>query len=312
MKQNYTLKANSKFRVLCVVQYWNFTPCHLSVVLTNMVQKFEPKKGLFVDYKLIKYSRDERGVGTLTLNRPEIHNAFNDDLIAEVRDCFSQAEKDSDLRVMVITGEGKSFCAGADLNWMKAMKNYSFDENVADSGRMNEMFHAINSFSKPTIARVNGAALGGGAGLISCCDFVIAQEKAKIGFTEVKLGIIPAVISPYVVAKIGNSQARANFLCGRRFDAYKAKEMGLVHVVTGLDELDTKTEEIINEFLSAGPKASNLAKELVFNVIDKARLGHQEVSRYTTEFIAHVRASDEGQEGMAALLEKRKPEWMGK
>ncbi|MFZ8934031.1 MAG: enoyl-CoA hydratase-related protein [Bacteriovoracaceae bacterium] len=256
-----------------------------------------------MDYKLIKYSRDERGVGTLTLNRPEIHNAFNDDLIAEVRDCFSQAEKDSDLRVMVITGEGRSFCAGADLNWMKAMKNYSFDENVADSGRMNEMFHAINTFSKPTIARVNGAALGGGAGLISCCDFVIAQEKAKIGFTEVKLGIIPAVISPYVVAKIGNSQARANFLCGRRFDAYKAKEMGLVHEVTGLDELDTKTEETIID---------NNKLNLVFNVIDKARLGHQEVSRYTTEFIAHVRASDEGQEGMAALLEKRKPEWMGK
>ncbi len=265
---------------------------------------------LTVEYKLIKFSQDQRGVGTLTLNRPDIHNAFNDEVIAEITHLFEEASNNVNLRVMVITGEGRSFCAGADLNWMKAMKNYGFNENVADSSRMNDMFNAINTFAKPTIAKVNGAALGGGAGLIACCDFVLAHEKAKIGFTEAKLGIIPAVISPYVVAKIGESQARANFLCGRRFDAHKAKEMGLVHEVTSVDELNEKTEEIISEFLSAGPKASGLAKELIFNVLSKKTQGHEHVSIYTTEFIAHVRASDEGQEGMAALLEKRKPSWM--
>lgn len=263
-----------------------------------------------MSYNLFQYNCDDRGVGTVTLNRPEIHNAFNDQVISELTQFFTENRENPDLRLIVLTGAGKSFCAGADLNWMKAMKNYSFDENVADSKRMNDMFHAINTFPKPIIAKVNGAALGGGTGLISCCDFVIASDRAKLGFTEVKLGILPAVISPYVIAKIGESQARANFLCGRRFDAHKAKELGLVHEVVPPEELDQKTEEVVGEFLSAGPKASCLAKDLVFNVLDKKNQGANAVSDYTTKFIAEVRASDEGQEGMSALLDKRKPNWI--
>jgi methylglutaconyl-CoA hydratase len=259
--------------------------------------------------KLYLKNVDKRGVALITLNRPEIHNAFNDQLINELTECFNAMEADDTIRLVVLTGEGKSFCAGADLNWMKSMKDYSNEKNLEDSQRLDGLFKTMNRFKKPIIGKVNGAALGGGAGLISVCDFVIASTKAKIGFTETKLGLIPSVISPYVIAKIGESHARANFLCGRRFSATKAFQMGLVHEVTDRDSLDSECDQIVDEFLSAAPIASQLAKHLVNKVVELQKGANADVSVFTTTFISDVRTSDEGQEGMTALLEKRKPRW---
>jgi methylglutaconyl-CoA hydratase len=252
---------------------------------------------------------DDRGVLKLVLNKPDIHNAFNDEMIKDLVQAFRAFEQNSKIRMVVITGSGKSFCAGADLNWMRKMKNYSFEENLEDAMKLDELFSVMNTFSKPIVAKVNGAALGGGAGLLAVCDFVMASSKAKIGFTESKLGLVPAVISPYVIAKIGESHARANLICGRQFSAIKAYQIGLVHEVVDRDYLDVECEKIVGEFLSAAPKSVILAKELIFNVLEKRKIGKKEVSAFTTEFISKVRITEEAQEGMNALLEKRRPSW---
>jgi methylglutaconyl-CoA hydratase len=256
---------------------------------------------------LYKYELDARGVATITLNRPELHNAFNDELILELIKKFRECESDEKVRLVILTGEGKSFCAGADLNWMKRMKDYSFEENLKDSNTLAELFTVINHFKKPTIARMNGSALGGGAGLIACCDYVIAEDSALIGFTEVRLGLVPAVISPFVIAKIGESQARATFLSGARFNVERAMSMGLVHQITSFDKIDEDVENIVKEFLQAGPVAQKTAKELISVVVTNNDISKSR--KYTTELISKVRASAEGQEGMSALLEKRKSEW---
>ena len=251
---------------------------------------------------------DNRGVATITLNRPELHNAFNDEMISELIKCFKELSKNADVRIVVLTGTGKSFCAGADLNWMKRMKDYSYEENLKDAENLAELFTVINQFKKPTIARVNGAALGGGAGLIACCDFVIAVDTALIGFTEVRLGLLPGVISPFVIAKIGESQARATFMSGVRFNANRAMMMGLVHQLSSFDKLDEDLEVIINDFLQAAPNASTLAKELIAEVVRKPTV--EDARLYTCEMISKVRTGFEGQEGMNALLEKRKANWL--
>lgn len=256
---------------------------------------------------LHKLSVDPRGVATVTLNRPELHNAFNDELIAELIQVFGQLERDDNVRLVVITGEGKSFCAGADLNWMKKMKDYTFEENVQDANQLAELFTVINQFSKPTICRMNGSALGGGAGLVACCDYVIAEDTAQLGFTEVRLGLVPAVISPFVMAKIGVSHARATFLSGARFGVERAMQMGLVHQVSSFDKIDEDVEALIKDFLLAGPIAQKTAKELI-SVVATKKDNHSARS-YTTELISKVRSSAEGQEGMSALLEKRKSTW---
>jgi methylglutaconyl-CoA hydratase len=257
---------------------------------------------------LYKLDIDSRGVAKVTLNRPELHNAFNDELIGELIACFKKLEADPKVRLAVLTGEGKSFCAGADLNWMKRMKDYSFEENLEDSQNLAELFTVINKFSKPTICRMNGAALGGGAGLVACCDYVIAEDTAMIGFTEVRLGLVPAVISPFVIAKIGETQARATFMSGARFNSFRAMAMGLVHQVSSFDKIDEDTETVIKEFLMAAPGAQKIAKELVEMVVRKATI--EEAINATCELISRVRASAEGQEGMSALLEKRKANWL--
>lgn len=251
--------------------------------------------------------RLDRGVVQVTLNRPEIHNAFNDEMIAGLTNCFEELNIDSTLRLVILTGEGRSFCAGADLNWMKRMKDYSDEENFQDSKALAKLFETINNCPVPVIGKVNGAALGGGAGLIAVCDYVIACKSAKIGFTEVLLGLVPAVISPFVIAKISETNARAYFLSGERFLAPKAQEIGLVHEVVPLDDLESSCEKVVGRFLKAGPKAAREAKSLIKNILS---LKKEELQDYTCQTIARVRTSEEGQEGMSALLEKRKSNWM--
>ena len=247
------------------------------------------------------------GVATVTLNRPELHNAFNDELIRDLIKCFTELEVNSSVRLVVLTGEGKSFCAGADLNWMKRMKDYSHEENVLDSQNLAELFTVINNFSRPVIGRINGSALGGGAGLVACCDYVVAVDTAMMAFTEVRLGLLPAVISPFVIAKIGESHARASFLSGAKISMSRAFIMGLVHSVTTLEGLDAEIEKTIADFLLAGPVAAIKAKELINKVV---RTESIKITRdYTCEMISQARASSEGQEGMSALLEKRKASW---
>ena len=259
-----------------------------------------------MNYKLEIDSKKK--VATVTLNRPELHNAFNDELISELITCFKELDSNNNVKVVVLTGAGKSFCAGADLNWMKRMKDYSLEQNLADSQKLAELFTVINLFRKPTIARMNGAALGGGAGLIACCDYVIGVDTAMIGFTEVRLGLVPAVISPFVIAKIGESHARATFLSGTKFNMNRAVSMGLVHQISSFDRLDEDLDIIINEFLAAAPLAAMIAKDLIKNVVRKSSI--EEARNYTCETISKVRVSDEGQEGMNALLEKRKANWI--
>lgn len=244
-------------------------------------------------------------VGTITLNRPEIHNAFNDKLIEDLTKSFLSLQNNTDVKLVVLTGEGRSFCAGADLNWMSSMVNYSMDENVADSMKLAKLFETINNFSKPVIGKINGAALGGGVGLVCVCDYAITHEKSKFGFTETRLGLVPAVISPYCINKIGESNARAWFISGERFSAQKAREMNLIHEVTSLDSFEQRCEKVIESFLKAGPLAMKEAKSLIKNVLKRPN-----INDYTTKTIAKLRISDEGQEGMKALLEKRQANWI--
>jgi methylglutaconyl-CoA hydratase len=254
-----------------------------------------------------KLDIDTRGVATVTLNRPELHNAFNDELIRDLIACFTELETNSGIRLVVLTGEGKSFCAGADLNWMKRMKDYSHEENVKDSQQLAELFTVINRFSRPVIGKINGSALGGGAGLVACCDYVVAVDTAMIAFTEVRLGLLPAVISPFVIAKIGESHARASFLSGAKISMSRAFIMGLVHHVTTSEGLDAEIERTIADFLLAGPVAATRAKELVNRVVRSETI--EDARDFTCEMISKARASSEGQEGMSALLEKRKASW---
>jgi methylglutaconyl-CoA hydratase len=262
----------------------------------------------------------EGKVARVTLNRPEVHNAFNAELGEEMRLVFeglgSQAQDQGQgqgqgqgapgVRAVVIAGEGRSFCAGADVNWMRASLDFSQAENVADALVMARMFDTINRCPLPVIGRVHGAALGGGVGLAAVCDVVVAAEGTVFGLSEVKLGIAPAVISPYVIAKIGRSQARALFLTGERFDANRALRIGLVHYVVPGEQLDSEIERICGEVLSASPQGIARAKWLIATVPE---LAHDEAMQLTAETIAALRTSPEGQEGLRAFLERRKPGW---
>ena len=253
--------------------------------------------------KFLEVVEVDKGVKEVWLNRPELHNAFNAELIEEMISLF---ESFKDERLIILTGKGTSFCAGADLNWMKAMKNYTKEENLKDSKRLAKMFAVINECNIPVIGRINGAALGGGVGLVSVCDYVVGVKEAVMGFTEVRLGLIPAVISPYCISKVGESNARAWFLSGERFSMEEAKRMGLVHEVVTPAELDQKIEQIKKSFLAAGPEAAKEAKKLVRGVVKNLK-GSED---FACGMITERRVSAEGQEGMRALLEKDKPAWM--
>lgn len=242
----------------------------------------------------------------ISLNRPRVHNAFNALMIRELSAAFSLAKADPGVRIVVLTGTGESFCAGADLNWMREIIRYSFEQNLAESLAIADLLEAIYALPKPTIARVNGTAIGGGNGLFSACDIVVASDLARFGLSEVKIGLVPAAISPYVVRRIGESRAREFFLTGERFDAARALEVGLVNIVVPHAELDAKTESLVGLLLSSGPEALAKSKELLQKV---PGMRFEEARKYTAEVIARLRVSAEGQEGMAAFLEKRKPRW---
>jgi methylglutaconyl-CoA hydratase len=246
------------------------------------------------------------GVARVTLARPDVRNAFNAAVIRELHALFTQLSQDPAIRAVVLAGEGKVFCGGADVNWMRASLEVDFEQNVVDAEWMSEMYRSIDRCSKPVIARIHGAALGGGAGLAAVCDVAIAAGDALFGFTETKLGIIPAVISPFVLAKIGVSNARALFLTGERFGAERAREIGLVHEVVAEDYLDDAVERVLGELRSAGPSAVAAAKALIHTV---RAAEYEESKRITARAIATQRVSDEGQEGLRAFLERRPAEF---
>lgn len=256
-------------------------------------------------YQTIIFSQVDQ-VARIILNRPEVHNAFNSTMIQELQNAFLKAADDKDVRIVVLTGMGKSFCAGADLNWMREIIHFSFEQNLEESIDIAELLHSIYTLPKPAIARVNGAAIGGGNGFLSACDIVVAAEEAKFGLSEVKIGLVPAAISPYVVRRIGESKAREYFLTGERFDAKRAYEIGLVNYIVPAEELDEKVESIIQSLLSSGPEAIASCKELIQNV---PAMSLERAKDFTARMIANLRVSAEGQEGMAAFLEKRKPKW---
>jgi methylglutaconyl-CoA hydratase len=248
-------------------------------------------------------------LGLITLNRPERHNAFDDALIQELTEALRAMEGDETVRIVVLAGAGASFCAGADLNWMKRMAGYSKDENQRDAMQLGALMRTLNNLRKPTIARVHGPAYGGGVGLVACCDIAIASHAASFALSEVKLGLIPAVISPYVVAAIGERYARRYFVSGERFDAGEAWRLGLVHDIAPDDnEMDGRLNDLVDAMLACGPVAQRESKELVRAVA--GRPVTSELIQDTAERIARLRASPEGREGVAAFLEKRRASWV--
>jgi methylglutaconyl-CoA hydratase len=255
-----------------------------------------------------RYLTTERqgAVEYVTLNRPEVRNACNEEVIAELTAWAERAHEDRELRAVVLAGAGKTFCAGADVEWMAKTITYTEEENLRDATAMSRMFAALDRLPVPVIGRVQGAALGGGAGLAAVCDIVIADDQAIFGFTEVKLGILPAVISPFALAKIGRSAARELFLTGARFTAARAREIGLVHAVVPAAELDTVVAAYIREILTAAPEAIAAAKTLISQVSERPL---DEAMPITAQAIASRRVSRQGQEGLRAFLEKRSPSW---
>jgi methylglutaconyl-CoA hydratase len=259
-----------------------------------------------MSYHLLEVQR-QGAVERVTLNRPDMRNAFDERMIEELTDWANTIGRDSAVRVVVLAGAGKVFSAGADAAWMAKMADYSHEDNVRDARAAAEMFLSINSLPAVVIGRVHGAALGGGCGLAAVCDVVVAEEGAVFGFTETKLGILPAVISPYALAKIGRSAARELFLTGLRFSAGRAKEIGLVHRVVPAAELDAVVQSYIDESLSAAPTAVAAAKALIGTVWG---LSPADAKGVTAEAIARQRVSPEGQDGLRAFLNKTKPKWL--
>ncbi|UCD13792.1 MAG: enoyl-CoA hydratase/isomerase family protein [Thermoplasmatales archaeon] len=250
----------------------------------------------------------EKDVATVYLNRPEVHNAMNEKLMNELTTCFKELSMDDNTRVIILTGKGKSFCAGADLNWMKSMAKYTKEENIRDSRLLLDLFETIYTCPKPVIGRVNGHAFGGGLGLFTVCDIAIAIPDCKFAFSEAKLGIIPAVISTYIVRRIGLSNMRRLFITGLRFNSEYAKEVGLIDYVVEEEEFDEKIQKYVELLRSSGPKAIEEVKKLVDA---SEKMDMEKYKEYTVKKIAELRISKEGQEGINAFLEKRKSFWSG-
>ncbi|WP_373533175.1 enoyl-CoA hydratase/isomerase family protein [Vampirovibrio sp.] len=247
-------------------------------------------------------------IARITLNRPELHNAFNEVMIQELQSAFSGFNKNSPVRAVILQAEGKSFCAGADLNWMKAMVDYSFEQNVEDAHALAAMLKAIHNCPKPVIARVHGAAFGGGVGLLAACDMAFAVDSAVFCLSEVKLGLLPAVISPFVLKKIGQGHAHRYFLTAEKFSAAEAQRIGLIsETLADVPTLDLKIDAIVQSLCANGPEAITQSKVLIEQV---NRYDWDRAVDITTKMIAERRISKEGQEGMKAFLEKRAPEWI--
>ncbi len=251
---------------------------------------------------------DQGAIRTITLSRPDVRNAFNDEVIAELKAAFIDAGHAADVRCVVLAAEGPAFCAGADLNWMRRMADYTRDENLADAGQLAAMLHAIYECPKPTIARVQGDVFAGGVGLVAACDMTVSVDTASYCLSEVKLGLIPATISPYVIRAMGARASHRYFLTAERFSAAEAHRIGLVHEVVAADALDAKVAELTSAVVSASPNAVRACKRLVQDVaereIDDALVAH------TVAGIADIRSSAEGKEGVQSFLQKRKPSWL--
>jgi len=246
-------------------------------------------------------------VGRVWFNRPEIHNAFNATVIDEMSRLFAELAKDTNIRVVVLSGKGRSFCAGADLNWMREVVKQSYEENLAESNALADLFYQLYTFKRPIVGMINGAAIGGGTGFVALCDIAIAARSAKFSFSEVKIGVVPACIGPYVIRKMGEGKARELFITGERMNAERACEVGLVNRVVDDDQLEAAVEAQVQTILSSGPEAVAMAKKLISEVPGMTPV---QFKPFTAEMIASLRVSEEGQEGMAAFLEKRKPSWV--
>jgi len=251
---------------------------------------------------------DDLGVARVRLNNPDKHNAFDDEIIGELTEAFIAIADNSNVRVMILASEGKSFSAGADLEWMKRMASYSYEENLRDAGALALMLKTLNQMPQPTIARVQGAAFGGALGLISCCDMAVAASAASFSLSEVKIGLVPATISPYVIAAIGQRAARRYFVTAERFNAHRALQLGLVNEVVDAEQLDEEVDRLVDAVLANGPEAVMAAKQLVFDIAGKPI--DQPLIDATCESIAAIRVSEQGQEGLQAFLQKRKPHWL--
>jgi methylglutaconyl-CoA hydratase len=249
-------------------------------------------------------------IASVLLNRPDVHNAFNDELVTLITDTFSELAARDDVRAIVLGGSGKSFCAGADLNWMKRMVQYTREQNLEDARAVGRMYLAIAKCPKPVIARVHGPALGGGAGLVAACDIAVAVESVQFGFTEVKLGIIPAIIAPFVIARVGPGRAREFFITGERFLAPVALNIGLIqHVASHEAALDALINSKVSQILTSAPRAIAAAKELIYGVTARNLESSLE---FAAEAIAESRTTAEGQAGMQAFLERQRPPWIEK
>ena len=245
-------------------------------------------------------------VARVARKRPEVRTAFNDAMIADLTRALSDISRDESVRVVVLTGNGSSFCSGADLNWMKKMTSFSVEENYRDAMRLADLMYMLYNLPKPTIARVNGASIGGSNGLVAACDIVIASHRAEFSLSEVKIGLVPACIGPYLVKRIGEAACRDLFLTGQRISADQAKALGLANDVVTHDNLDQRVNEKVSNLLTGGPHALAVSKELLSKV---SSMPLAEAREYTARMIADLRCGDEAQEGMAAFLEKRKPRW---
>ena len=258
-------------------------------------------------YKTIELSKD-KNIATVALNKPDVHNAMDETMMKELTSCFNELANDNTVGVIIFTANGKSFSAGADLNWMKSMANYSKEENIQDSRLLLDLYESIYNCPKPVVGKINGHAFGGGVGLIAVCDLTIAPPGLKFAFSEVKLGIIPSVISTFVGKRIGVASMRRLFITGERFNTEHAEKIGLIDFMVDQDKLDGKINEYVDVIQSSGP----IAIKEIKNLIDKYEtLGIEKYKEFTVEKIAGLRTSKEGQEGINAFLEKRKAKWRG-
>ena len=259
-----------------------------------------------MEYQTIKFEISN-AIATISLSRPELHNAFNDVMISELTYCFKNVGNMENIRVVVLRGEGKSFCAGADLNYMKGIAQFGYQENFEDGKRLANLFETVYKCPKPTIAVVHGAAFGGANGLLAACDIVIAEENTTFAFSEVKIGISPATIGPYVLKRIGEFAGKELMMTGKRFKGKDAEKYGLVNRSVDNSQLKQVLEEYMKQFMTSAPKAVEATKEMINKIVDNKLTDPME---YTADLIARLRAADEGQQGMAAFLEKRRPGWV--
>ncbi|MEO5969462.1 MAG: enoyl-CoA hydratase-related protein [Bdellovibrionia bacterium] len=265
-----------------------------------------------MSYSTIKVSLDSRGVLTVSLNRPEVRNAFNEEMIDDLGKVFTKEALQKEVRAIVLRGEGAVFCAGGDLNWMKKSVEHTRDENLSDTRKLTQMFKVMNECAKPVIGLIQGAAIGGGVGLVSICDLVIAAAQTEFSLSEVRLGIVPSCIGPFVISKIGASYARALFISAQRFKTARAMEIGLVHqMVASNEDLEPALEQVLSGILQCGPNAIQVAKKLVLDLSWPERRAHlADCYDFVAKILADLRVTPEGQEGVRAFLEKRKPNWL--